>query len=1052
MLGRRAADRRPMDTRTATPDPDSDHSVLGALERRAGAALRVQLNSPEQDATPVVVAAASGDAPVGRLISQRYQLQGEIARGGVGVVYKARDVDLGRDVALKLLHDRFRDHSEILQRFIEEAQVGGQLQHPGIVPVYEIGLCEDGRPFIAMKLIKGGTLAELLERRSDSKTELHRILTMFSQVCQTVAYAHSRRVVHRDIKPSNIMVGAFGEVQIVDWGFAKVLRAGGIDDEERSVKAHLDSLIETSRSKDVGSESQVGSAIGTPAYMPPEQARGDVEDMDARSDVFALGAMLCEILTGAPPYVKGEGREVLLVQAAQCQLDDANARLQHCGHDSALVQLAQQCLSPRSAARPRDAAAVAAGIDDYLAGVDDRVRRAEVAAASARVRSRFIAALAASVLLTAVVAAGGWVYLKSDRAARRRADERRYAAQVQQVERLRATAESSAASPPGLWDKVLYHARQAATLAAELPDAEPGATTVAAWIDDLEQRRDLAAEHQRERQLLDDLIEMRIPRDQDVRGDRWAAQRLEILDEGYARVFRNHGVDVEAAPPAEVASRLRGGADVELAAALDHWAMVRRTRSRSRSAGVTELTAAAEGGLQDWRHLQRVARALDANDNWRNDLRDYLASPAPDPMTAQALRESAVLSELPAVSAVLLASTLAAIGDHTGVTDVLKAAQRLHPRDFDLAFHLGLQLERTQPPRWAEAARYYTAAFTLRPGLAVLALRLAFVTAKLGEREEAIAWYKRAIEINPELADAYPHLGAALVAAGKPDEALRYAQRGIRIAPEHHLTRWGMGNVLAQRGETDRAINELRYAIRIQPKFVRGHVELGGLLHDKGAADDAVQVLVQATELDAGNVDAQMLLSTVVERVLIRGDMETAASRGATERPRRRTGRTAPAPASDAGGQTSADSARLQDRDNGRYRPRPRRLADRAFRVEAFAAAARLYSAATRAEGADPTVLLRSAVAGARAGCGEGIDAVRTSSRDRQRFLRHAREQLESELCTSPPPNVATLLSWQNDPGLECVRNENALEMLPAADAAGWRLLWSTIAARCKGR
>ena len=137
----------------------------------------------------------------------RYQLLGEIGRGGMGAVLKGRDPDLGRDLAVKVLLEEHRDDPELVRRFVEEAQIGGQLQHPGIVPVYELGQFADGRPYFTMKLVKGRTLAALLEERGDPAHDLPRFLAIFEQVCQTMAYAHARGVIHRDLKPSNIMVG-----------------------------------------------------------------------------------------------------------------------------------------------------------------------------------------------------------------------------------------------------------------------------------------------------------------------------------------------------------------------------------------------------------------------------------------------------------------------------------------------------------------------------------------------------------------------------------------------------------------------------------------------------------------------------------------------------------------------------------------------------------------------------------------------------------------------------------------------------------------------------
>ncbi len=147
----------------------------------------------------------------------QYQLLGEIARGGMGVVLKGRDPDLGRDLAVKVLKAELAGHESAERRFVEEAQVGGQLQHPGIVPVYELGRFADGRPYFTMKLVKGRTLAALLSERSTPAVDRGRFLKVFEQICQTLAYAHSKGVIHRDLKPANVMVGNFGEVQVMDW-------------------------------------------------------------------------------------------------------------------------------------------------------------------------------------------------------------------------------------------------------------------------------------------------------------------------------------------------------------------------------------------------------------------------------------------------------------------------------------------------------------------------------------------------------------------------------------------------------------------------------------------------------------------------------------------------------------------------------------------------------------------------------------------------------------------------------------------------------------------
>ncbi|MFT4515108.1 MAG: serine/threonine protein kinase, partial [Planctomycetota bacterium] len=267
-------------------DPAAGRSVLQQLGDRLGKQPSVSLR--DADATGVTPM-LKPMGPDGARVTGKYMVQGMLGQGGVGTVHKGHDTDLGRDVAIKFLHERYANEPSVLHRFVEEAQIGGQLQHPGIVPVYELGM-SDGRPFFTMKMVKGDTLAKKLAKRPSPATDRRKFLVIFEDICQTMAYAHARGVVHRDLKPANVMIGAFGEVQVVDWGMGKVLQSGGVADEKFAAELHSRvSVIETLRSSGHGTQSVLGSVMGTPAYMAPEQARGDVEAMDERSDVFALG-------------------------------------------------------------------------------------------------------------------------------------------------------------------------------------------------------------------------------------------------------------------------------------------------------------------------------------------------------------------------------------------------------------------------------------------------------------------------------------------------------------------------------------------------------------------------------------------------------------------------------------------------------------------------------------------------------------------------------------------------------------------------------------------
>jgi serine/threonine-protein kinase len=457
---------------------DGAPSILRRIEQRGGKAPRVLLREPAESETPV-------HRPSGGEQQGRYEVVGEIARGGVGVILKGRDIDLGRDVAMKVLHERHADNTELLERFIEEAQVGGQLQHPGIVPVYELGLQRDGRPFFAMKLVKGRTLANVLADRKDPTEKRGRLLEAFARTCETMAYAHARGVIHRDIKPSNIMLGNYGEVLVVDWGFAKILGTGGIADEQRATRTAQDvSVIASVRSEGEGSSGSVaGSVMGTPAYMPPEQALGEIEQLDERSDVFSLGGILCEILTGKPPYV-GE-RHDLLVMAAQAKLDDARERIERCGADPELERICLDCLEPMRARRPKNAAELAERVRAHLAGIEDRARGAEIEAARAHTRRRLSLALAAVIL----VAAGLGIWIQNENHDRNTAARAEVAAALGQAsERLGA----------GDWDAAEAGAQRAVELARVAAIEDGGASALIARAREQREAQERAAAHARE--------------------------------------------------------------------------------------------------------------------------------------------------------------------------------------------------------------------------------------------------------------------------------------------------------------------------------------------------------------------------------------------------------------------------------------------------------------------------------------------------------------------------------------------------------------------------
>jgi tetratricopeptide (TPR) repeat protein len=345
----------------------------------------------------------------------RYILGDLIASGGMGVVYQATDAVLGREFAVKVLQDKFGPASGAARRFADEARIAAQLQHPAIPPIHDLGTLPDGRPFLAMKLIKGDTLEALLKKRPDATQDRGRFVAAFELVCQALAFAHARNVIHRDLKPANVMVGNFGEVQVMDWGLAKVLgtRTESLEDPEAT---RAETEIQSVRDSDAAF-TQAGSILGTPAFMPPEQAIGAIDQIDKRSDVFGLGGILCAILTGRAPFV-ADTAESTRQAAARGQVTEAFARLDACDADPELVALCERCLAPEKADRPANAGELAGTVAELRAAADERARRAELervrldgerAAAEARfserVKQRRLT-IAAAVMLAAAVVSG----------------------------------------------------------------------------------------------------------------------------------------------------------------------------------------------------------------------------------------------------------------------------------------------------------------------------------------------------------------------------------------------------------------------------------------------------------------------------------------------------------------------------------------------------------------------------------------------------------------------------------------------------------------------
>jgi tetratricopeptide (TPR) repeat protein len=633
------------------------------------------------------------------------------------------------------------------------------------------------------------------------------------------------------VKPANILLGPFGETLVVDWGLAKAV---GRDKAGETPEAPL-----RPESRQEAELTQTGATLGTPQYMSPEQAQGDLERLGPRTDVFNLGATLYGLLTGRPPY---QGDSLVDVLRAAEAGDFPPPRRLDPTIDRALEAVCLKAMAREPEGRYGSAQALAEDIERWMADEPVTAWREPLSRRArrwARRHRQTVAALAA----VAVLAVAGWRWIEYQRRGRMMELTTRVHAALRRSTSLRGRAQAAAVGDLAPWAEAASAAQGAYALLE--PNLDPALRReVEALLADVSAERQRAEAASADRRLLARLVDIRSAQTGDRSGS--------ATDAAYAEAFRAAGIDPSARPPdprgdpgapagsAEGAQIRECPAAVRLAlaAALDDWAAVRRDKRTD-----------ADGA----RRLGAAARAADP-DPWRCDLRDALDLPDKEARLAalRALARAARFEELGPISLDLLGRALDAAGDADRAVAVLRAAQHQHPGDVWINYDLGRVLD-TKVGRREEAIRAYESARALRPETAH---ELAHALVKNGESDEAIAVFQDLIRLRPEESGHAYCLGVELKSRGRSreadaalDAARARCEAAIRSRPDDARAHNSLGLVLRIMGRLDEAIDEFHEAMRLKPDYLQPHYNLANTWRELRRFDEAIAEFREAIRL-----------------------------------------------------------------------------------------------------------------------------------------------------------------------------------------------------------
>jgi serine/threonine-protein kinase len=893
-----------------------------------------------------------------------YRVEALLGRGGMGVVYRAWHLRLNRTVALKMVLAGPCARPEELERFLREAQAVAALRHPNIVPVYDVGDV-DGRPYFTMEFVEGGDLAEQIQGVPQPARQA---AALVATLADAIHAAHQSGIVHRDLKPGNILLTREGTPKVTDFGLARRLEGdGGL--------------------------TLSGVPVGTPSYMAPEQARGDKRAIGAATDVYALGTILYELLTGRPPF-RAESPTATLQQVVADEPVPPARLNPRVPRD--LQTICLKCLHKEPPRRYASAAALADDLRRFERGEPIKARPLRWPGRLVRWARRRPTAAALSVTLPlaallALALVGGWWWETRQQAANARAveDDLREAAQL---------AESSA------WDRA-----RAMLNRAEGRLAQGGTPELRLRADRLAADLDLGMR----------LEKIRLTQAPPVGGDSYSVP----TDQEYEAAFRDAQLADGQTDPDEVAARIRASCvHRSIVAALDDWAS--RTQTPARQAWCLE-----------------VARRGDTDaDSWRDRVRD-----------PKAWQDKAALAELAAAVPVKgqSPSLLVALGrtlENRG-GDAIPLYRRVlaeYPGDFWANMYLGSSLVKRDPK---EAIGHFRAALAVRPTSAVMANNLAVGLRAAGRLDEAIACYERALRLDPGYALTYNNLGLALRDKGKLDEAQASFERAIEADPKFLGAYMNLGNLLRHKKEVPRAIECYLQAARLSPEDARPYYSLGLILAEQGQIDDAIKHYQKAVKLDPRFFQAhsnlgrllteQGLLDEAIHHLQVAVTIEPGDNLSHKNLGRALQRKGLP------------DKALLHLFQS--HYLKKEYLAAARLCADTFTADPK------SADDLQAGHRYGAARAAALAGCGGGVDGAGLGEQERARWRQQARDWLRLDLAAWTKRLEAAKLAdhaevqkalarWREEPDLAGLRDADTLERLPPAERQECQTLWQEVA------